>query len=54
MSGVAVEEEVLTFEDAFLAHLILDTGRTIGEAMQPRLAASQRGRVLSLPEGAGF
>lgn len=51
---VAVEEEVLTFEDAFLAHLILDSGHTIGEAMRPRLAVSQRGRVLSLPEGDGF
>lgn len=47
---VAVEEEVLSFEDAFLAHLILDTGETIGQAMRPRLEAAQRSRVLSLPE----
>jgi len=47
---VAVDEEVLTFEAAFLAHFMTDSGQTIGEAMGPRLEAAQRDRLLSLPE----
>ena len=47
---VAVEEEVLTFEDAFLAHFMTDSGQTIGEAMRPRLKEAQRSHVLALPE----
>ena len=34
---MAVDEGVLTFEEAFLAHLVLGDGRTVGHTLLPRL-----------------
>jgi hypothetical protein len=35
----AVESGITTFEDEFLAHIVLPDGETVAEAIRPRLAA---------------
>lgn len=48
MRCVAIEEGVLTFEEAWLAHLVLGDGRTVGHTMLPMLQkAKDRGALPS-------
>lgn len=35
---VSVEEGVETFEEAFMAHVVMPDGRTVGEIVKPRIA----------------
>ncbi len=44
----AVESKIESFEDAFLAHIILDDGRTVGEIAIPRIAAIYAGSDVPL------
>jgi hypothetical protein len=44
----AVESHIESFEDAFLAHIILDDGRTVGEVTIPRLAQIYAGENVPL------
>lgn len=37
-----VESGISTFEDEFLAHIVLPNGKTVGEAIQPQIAATYR------------
>jgi hypothetical protein len=45
----AVECGITTFEEEFLAHIVTDTGETIGRRMIPRLAEIAAGDVPLLP-----
>lgn len=49
----AVESGITTFEDEFLAHIVLPDGKTIGDWMRPQLAAAyERGTMPPLlPSG---
>jgi hypothetical protein len=50
----AVEAEIVTFEDEFLAHTVLPNGGTVGEQIQPAITdAYVSGRVGSLLQIAG-
>jgi hypothetical protein len=42
----AVEAGIETFEDAFLAHVVLPTGETVGEATAPAIAEAYAGRPM--------
>lgn len=44
----AVESKIETFEDAFLAHIIVDDGRTVAEAIGGRLAEIYAGNSVPL------
>lgn len=45
---MAVDERVLTFEQAFLAHLVLGNGQTVGHTLLPMLhEAKERGALPS-------
>lgn len=50
----AVETGITTFEDEFLAHIVLPSGATVGEWTRPQLAAAyESGSMpLMLPRGA--
>jgi hypothetical protein len=39
----AVETAITTFEDEFLAHIVLPDGKTVGEHVTPRVAAAYAG-----------
>lgn len=45
----AVECGITTFEEEFLAHVLTDTGQTIGERMTPNLIEIASGRLKLLP-----
>lgn len=45
----AVDSEIQTFEEEFLANIVMANGKTIGEWMQPQLAA-QAGKMPKLLE----
>lgn len=51
---VAVDEGIETFEEAFLAHVVLPDGQTVGELTRPRIAtAYKENRMVPLmPSGA--
>lgn len=38
----AVESNITTFDDEFLAHIVLPNGETVGEWMKPQIAESYR------------
>lgn len=42
----AVESGITTFEDEFLAHLVLPTGETIGQCLLPRLEEMKSSRAV--------
>lgn len=44
----AVESKIESFEDAFLAHIVLNDGQTVGEAITPRIAAIYAGNDVPL------
>lgn len=47
---VAVEAQISTFQEEFLAHIVTKDGRTIGERMMPALeAAAAEGELPTLP-----
>jgi hypothetical protein len=39
---VAVDEGIETFEEAFLAHVVLPDGQTVGELTRPRIATAYK------------
>jgi hypothetical protein len=43
----AVEAKIETFEEAFLAHVVLPDGKTVGEHALPAVAAIYKGGQLS-------
>lgn len=45
----AVECGITTFEEEFLAHVVTDTGETIGQRMKPHLDAIAKGNIPLLP-----
>lgn len=48
----SVESKIETFEDAFLAHVVMPDGRTVGEHARPRIAtAYESGEVQALLPG---
>jgi len=50
----AVEAGITTFEDEFLAHIVLPDGKTVGGWMRPQLeAAYERGKMPPLLPAAG-
>lgn len=50
----AVETGITTFEDEFLAHIVLPDGKTVGKWMKPQLAeAYARGKMPPLLLGSG-
>jgi hypothetical protein len=50
----AVDAEITTFEDEFLAHIVLPGGQTVGQAIVPRLEGSVSSRsVIALLSGPG-
>ena len=50
----AVESGIATFEDEFMAYVVLPTGQTVGEWMHPQIAASyESGKMPPLMLGAG-
>jgi hypothetical protein len=50
---VAIDEGIETFEEAFLAHVVLPDGQTVGEVTRPRIeAAYKENRMVPLmPSG---
>lgn len=52
---VAVEEGIVTFEEEFLAHIVLPDGGTVGEWMVPQIERSYESgdMPLALPGGGG-
>jgi hypothetical protein len=46
---VAVEASITTFEEEFLAHIVLDGGQTIGQHILPKLGGYQEGQLLLPP-----
>lgn len=40
----SVESKIETFEEAFLAHVVMPDGRTVAEHTQPRIAAVYEGK----------
>lgn len=52
---VSVAEGVETFEDAFMAHVVMPDGRTVGEHARPSIASAYRENkmVPLLPYGGG-
>lgn len=51
----AVESGITTFEDEFLAHIVMPGGGTVGDLVRPRIEASYKaGKMLALlPGGVG-
>jgi hypothetical protein len=49
----AIEAGIETFEEAFLAHIVLPSGETVGDASQPAIAAAYAGQPMPalLPGG---
>lgn len=45
---VSIEENIETFEQAFLAHIVTDNGQTVGEHLIPRLPESVRQAEIKL------
>jgi hypothetical protein len=43
-----VQSRIETFEDAFLAHIVLEDGRTVGEIAIPGIAAIYQGSNVPL------
>ena len=43
------ESKIETFEEAFLAHVVMPDGRTVAEHTQPRIAAVYEGKEVSPP-----
>jgi hypothetical protein len=39
---VAVDDGIETFEEAFLAHVVMPDGQTVGEHIKPRIASSYK------------
>ncbi|MFY9291638.1 MAG: hypothetical protein WAP03_13205 [Methylorubrum rhodinum] len=39
----AVDAKIVTFEDEFLAHVVMPDGKTVGESVRPTLAAIRAG-----------
>lgn len=51
---VAVDEGIETFEDAFMAHVVMPDGRTVGEHVRPRIeSAYKEGKMQPLLPGPG-
>jgi len=55
----AVESEIVTFEEEFLAHLVLPNGQTVGSEVRPMVAQAYETGImpafsaLALPAGEG-
>jgi len=50
----AVDGGVETFEDAFMAHVVMPDGKTVGEHIRPTIAAAYKsGKMLPLLPGPG-
>jgi hypothetical protein len=48
----SVEDGIETFEEAFLAHIVMPDGSTVGENVQPRIAAAYSdGKMIPLLPG---
>jgi hypothetical protein len=51
----AVESQIVTFEEEFMAHIVLPNGATVGQWMQPQIESAYRGGKMPpmLGEGKG-